>query len=210
MNKRLITLMGRAGTILMAAGLALVMLSLIPPRKAGNTDFRETSILQPKTFSIESSFFLSLTLDPQRGIYLNVQANRSVTTYILNVGKEYVYQWITSHFPEAQPPYSSTLNATILQKLLSDQPNTVAWQETTAEGQFELQYAPAKLMNITLIFSNPSTESTKVKYSGKLLDFIVPSERAQNPAKFVIPTGFILTLPWLNLTWKQKNISKLR
>jgi hypothetical protein len=57
-------------------------------------------------------------------------------------------------------------------------------------------------MNVTLIFSNLGTESAKVKYSGKLLNFIVPSERAINPAKIAVPIGFDLTLPWLNSTLK--------
>ncbi len=207
MNKRWITLMGRAGTILMAAGLALVMLSLIPPRKAGNTDFRETSILQPKTFSIESPFFLSSIFDPQRGVYVSAQANHSVTAYLLNVGNEYVYEWITNHFSKIQPS-SSTFDVSILDEFLTEHPNSVARRENTVGGLVEFQCAPTKLMNVTLIFSNPSTETVKVSYSGRLLSFLVPSERALNPAKFVIPIGFVLALPWLTL-WKRRR-TKLR
>jgi len=58
-------------------------------------------------------------------------------------------------------------------------------------------------MNVTLILSNPSTETVNVSYSGRLLSFLVPSERALNPAKFVVPIGFVLVLPWLTL-WKRR------
>jgi len=205
LNRRWSTFMGRAGTILMAAGIALVMLSLIPARTEENTDFEGTTLLQPKTFSVESSFFLSFMFDPQRGFYVSVQANRSVTVYLLNMGKEYVYEWITDHFSENQSS-SSTANLTVLESFLSNNPNSVAWQGNTIDGKVEFQYAPTKLMNVTLIFSNPSIETAKVKYNGKLLHFIVPSERALNPAKFALPLGFVLAIPWLNSARKRTRV----
>jgi hypothetical protein len=64
-------------------------------------------------------------------------------------------------------------------------------------------------MNVTLIFSNTGTENAKVTYNGKLLNFIVPSERALNPAKIVVPVGVVLTLPWLNSTLKQGRHKKI-
>ena len=202
MNKRWITLLGRVGTVLMAAGLALVLLSLIPAQKVGRSDFTGTSILQPKAFSIESPFFLSSIFDPQRGVYVSAQANHSVTAYLLNVGNEYVYEWITNHFSKIQPS-SSTFDVSILEEFLNSRPNSVAWQENTVNGRVEFKYAPVKLMNVTLILSNPSTETVNVSYSGRLLSFLVPSERALNPAKFVVPIGFVLVLPWLTL-WKRR------
>ena len=208
MNKRWITLLGRVGTVLMAAGLALVLLSLIPAQKVGRSDFTGTSILQPKAFSIESPFFLSSIFDPQRGVYVSAQANHSVTAYLLNVGNEYVYEWITNHFSEIQTS-SSTFNVSILDEFLTEHPNSVARRENTVGGLVEFQCAPTKLMNVTLIFSNPSTESANVNYSGRLLSFIIPSERALNPARFVIPMGFVLALPWMTSIWKRRR-TKLR
>jgi hypothetical protein len=195
--------MGRAGTILMAAGIALIVLSIIPARTDQNTDFGETTILQPKTFSLESSFFLSRTFDPQYGLYISVQTNRSVTIYLLNIGKEHLYQWVENQFSDNQSS-SSTSNISVLEDFLNINPSSVAWQGNTLDGRAEFQYAPTKLMNVTLIFSNPNTEIAKVKYNGKLLNFIVPSERALNPAKFAIPIGIVLTLPQLTLL-KRKN-----
>lgn len=208
MNKRWITLLGRVGTVLMAAGLALVLLSLIPPQKSRRSDFTGTSILQPKTFSIESQFYLSDIFDPQRGVYVSAQTNHSVTAYLLNVGNGYVYEWITNHFSEIQTS-SSTFNVSILEEFLNNHPNSVARRENTVGGLVEFQYAPTKLMNVTLLFSNPSTESANVNYSGSLLSFIIPSERALNPARFVIPMGFVLALPWLTSIWKRRR-TKLR
>lgn len=203
MNKRRVTLMGRAGTVLLVAGLALVMLSLIPPRVVENSDFRETLNLKPKTFAFELSFYLSFPVDPQHGLYLNAQANNSVTAYVLNIDRQYVQQWITNHFPDIQP--SPNLNVSILEEFLNNHQASVIWQENVVDRGIELQYTPTRLMNITLIFSNPNAEAAKVKYSGKLLNFIVPSERALSPAKVLIPSGFVLALPWLNLTLRRKN-----
>lgn len=202
MKKRWTILLGRAGTVLMVAGLALFMLSIIPPRPIENTDFRETLNLQSKTFTFDRTFFLSIPVDPQHGFYLNAQANNSVTAYLLNVGGEYVQRWITDHFNYTQP--ASTFNISILEEFLSNHPTSVAWRENLADTAIELQYAPTRVMNFTLVFSNPNAEIAKVKYSGKLLNFIVPSERALNPAKVAIPIGFILVVPWLNSTWKTK------
>jgi len=194
--------MGRAGTILIAAGIALLMLSLIPARADENTDFGETSTLQPETFSIESSFFLSFTLNPQHGLYLSIQANRSITFYLFNTDKEYVYQWITNHFPDNQT--FSTANILVLEDFLKDNPDSVARQGIATDGEAEFQYAPTKLTNVTLIFSNPNPESAKVRYSGRLLIFMVPSERALNAAEFVTPLGVVFIFPQLILTWKRK------
>jgi hypothetical protein len=214
MNKRWAILLGRAGTVLMVAAFALFTLSLIPPRAVENTDFRETLNVQPKTFTFDQTFFLTIPVDPQHGFYLNVQANNSVTTYLLNVGREYVQQWITTHFNDTQ--YASTFNISILEEFLNSHPASLTWKENLAHTAIELQYAPTRVTNITLMFSNPNTEIVKVKYSGKLLNFIVPNERALNPAKVLIPAGFILVLPWLNLTFKrrrttvfQKDLKKL-
>lgn len=179
------------------------MLSLIPAREVEHSDFTGTSILQPKTFSMESPFYLSRTLTPQRGLYVSAQANHSVTAYLLNVDKKYVYEWITSHFSEIQPS-PSTFHVSILKEFLNNHPNSVVWQENTVNGQVEFQYAPTKLMNVTLIFSNSNIESANINYNGRLLSFIVPSERALNLAKFVIPIGFVLALLWLTLIWKRR------
>jgi hypothetical protein len=186
----------------MIAGLALVMLSLIPPRTIENTDFRQTLNLQPETFSYDLTFFLSIPVDPQHGFYLNAQANNSVTAYLLNVGRDYVQQWIVSQFAYAQLP--PALDVSILEKFLKDHPASVTWREKVADEAVQLQYAPARLTNITLVFSNPNTETAKVQYDGKLLNFIVPSERALDPAKLIIPIGFFLTFPWLDSMWKTR------
>jgi len=202
LNKRSTALLSRAGTVLLVAGLALVLLSAIPPRKIENTDFGGTVRLQPRTFSIESTFYTFLRLNPQYGIYINAQANSTVTATLLSLGNQYVQQWITDRYPESQP--SSNQNTTIMEDLLNSHPDSIAWQDRIENSNLELQYAPTKLMNVTLIFSNTGTENAKVTYNGKLLNFIVPSERALNPAKIVVPVGVVLTLPWLSSKLKPR------
>lgn len=205
MTRRWKILIGRAGTILITAGLALVLLSAIPPRAVENSDFRGTSTLQAETFSVESQFYLSVGFDPQRGVYINAEGNRSFTAYLLNMGEREVLEWITGNYSGIQPT-SPIFSLSILQNLLTIHPNWLELQKDSANGQVEFQYAPTRRLNTTLIFSNPSTESVKVKYNGKRLDFIVLSERALNPAKFALPIGLLLTLPWLHSTWRRRKI----
>lgn len=207
MIKRWRILIGRAGTIFITAGLALVLLSAIPPRVVENCDFRGTSILETETFSVESQFYLSLGSDPQRGVYINAEGNRSFTAYLLNVNETEVLEWITGNYPGFQST-SSIFSLSILQDLLNSHPDWQELQKDSANGQVEFQYAPTRRINTTLIFSNPSTESVRVKYNGKLLNFIVLSERALNPAKFAVPIGLLLTLPWLHSTWRQRRIKQ--
>jgi hypothetical protein len=200
-------LIGRTGTILIAAGLALVLLSAIPPRAVENCDFKGTSILQTETFSVESLFYLSLGFDPQRGVYINAEGNRSFTAYLLNMGEKEVLEWITGNYSGFQPA-SPIFSLSILKELLASHSNWLELQKESANGQVEFQYAPTRRLNVTLIFSNPSTESVKVKYSGKLLNFIVLSERALAPAKFAVPIGLLLATPWLLSTWRRRKIKQ--
>ena len=201
MSKRWITLSGRVGTVLMAAGLALVLLSMIPARKVDQSDFFSAAILESKTFIIDQTYLFE-PLTPQNGLYLNIQFNSSITIYMLNLGKEYVYHWILARFPESQ--LSSTLNGSILEEFLNAHPDSVARREDVVGEAVELQHVPARLMNVTVVFSNWSMQTARVSYRGKLLNFIVPSERALTPAKFVIPAGFALTIPWLNSIRRRK------
>jgi len=200
LSKRWITVLGRAGTVLMAAGLALVLLSMIPARKVDQSDFFGVAILEPQTFIIDPTYIFE-PLTPQQGLYLNIRANCSVTAYVLNLGKENVYQWILARFPESQP--SSALNGSILDEFLNVHPNSVAQCEDAVGETTELQHVPSRLMNVTVIFSNRGTQTASVSYRGKLLNYIVPGERALNPAKFAVPVGLVLAVPWLLSTRKR-------
>lgn len=203
------TFLGRTGTVLVAVGLALVLLSTIPPQKEYYYDFKGNAIVQPETFSIESQFYLSLPLDPQRGLQINVRASDNIIVYLLDVDTTYLCNWITSHFSEPENE-SLMFNISILEEFLNNHPNSVAWQGNPSNGQVEFQYVPTKLVSVTLIFLNPSSESVRVNYNGDLLSFIVPSERVLKPAKFIIPLGFVLVLAWLTSTWKRQNYHCLK
>ncbi len=184
----------------MAAGLALVLLSMIPPRKVDQSDFFGSAVLESKTFVIDPTYLFE-PLTPQRGLYLNIRANSSVATYMLNLDKEYVYHWILARFPEIQ--LSSNLDASILEEFLAVHPDSVARREDVVGEAVELQHVPGRLMNVTVVFSNWGTQTASVSYRGKLLSFIVPSERALNPARFAVPVGLVLAIPWLNSARKR-------
>ena len=203
MKRRWIILLGRIGTVFVAMGFALILLSLIPPVKDQGTDFIEMINLQPQTFSIADPFFLSYPLDPQHGLSVNARANHTVKLYLLSVGRTYVEEWIVRRLSDTQQSVS-TLNASLLEEFLKSHQSLVAWQEDTMNGKVEVQYVPTKIVNMTLIFSNWSVQNAHINYSIHLLRVIVSSERALNPAKFLVPLGIALTLPWLNFLMKRR------
>jgi len=203
LKRRWIILLGRIGAVLVAMGLALILLSLIPPVKDQGTDFTEMVSLQPQTFSIANPFFLSYPLDPQHGMCVSARADHTVKVYLLSVGRTYVEEWVASRLSDTQQSVS-TLNASLLEEFLKSYPNLVAWQEDTINGKVEVQYVPTKIVNMTLIFSNWGAQNADIDYNIRLLRFMVSNERALNPAKFMVPFGFALTLPWLNLLRKRR------
>ncbi len=203
MSKRLTTILGRTGAVLMAAGLALVLLSMIPPRKVEMSDFSGAKVLESETFTIDDTY-IQEPLTPQNGLYLSIQANSSITLYVLNLGKEYVYGWILARFPESL--LSSTLNGSILEEFLNAHPDSVA-RRGDVVSEAVVQNVPARLMNVTVVFSNWGTQAASISYHGKLLNFIVPSERALNPAKFAVPVGLVLAVPWLVSARKRIKVS---
>jgi len=90
----------------------------------------------------------------------------------------------------AEPHHKAKVNRTENTKPTPNSP-----QNTNRNPQLQLQKIFSKL--------NPSIEIAKVRYNGKLLHFIVPSERALTPAKFALPVGFVLAIPWLNSARKR-------
>jgi len=184
-------------------GLALILLSLIPPAKEEGADFSETVILQPQTFSVSNSFFLSQPFDPQHGLCLNAQANISIRICLLDISKDYFEEWISNYSIENQQPLL-TFNASALEAFLHSHQGLVVKQEDMADREVEFQYVPTKIANITLVLSNSNDQNANVNYHVELLRFIIPNERSFNGAKFAIPIGSILVCPWLSSKWKQK------
>ncbi|MDH5771287.1 MAG: hypothetical protein OEZ25_08380 [Candidatus Bathyarchaeota archaeon] len=200
MNKRWITLLGRLGTVLIVIGLALALLSLVPPQKVLGSDFMGSPIIQSETFL--TPFYSSEVLTPQRSLQVTIEANNSVMAYLLKVGKDYLYSWIRDNLPDDSQNESYMFNVSMLEVFLNAHSNSVAWQGGTAYGQVEFEYVPTRIVNATLVLSNSGSEPVRVDYGGKKLNLIAPKERILTSAELTIPLGIVIAIPWLNSVWR--------
>lgn len=193
--KRWIIFLGRGGTVLIAIGLALLLVSLIPSAQLGSFTVSGW-VIYPKRF--ETSFEGVLT--PQQGLRVTITANDTLTVYILEVRASTLYEWINEHHPEKEMTFD--FNVTNLEEFLEENPNKIGWQEEMQEG--EIEYVPTKVTNATLVFSNPSSNYIRVDYEGSMISLVAPETKVRNLAQWAIPIGFVLALPWLTQLWKEK------
>jgi len=205
--KRWTALLGRGGTVLIAISLALFLVSLIPPYPLGSGD--GITEVPAGTFSPLNSappFFQPLksyydtVLTPQQGVQMELTANGTITAYILEVNTQTIFNWIS----EQQQVPAQDLNVTRLEEFLQAHPNSIGWQQEINKETIEHTYIPTKVTNVTIVYSNPSSENIGVNHSYRQKSFIAPGNKVRNIALWTTPIGFILALPWLVNIWKQR------
>jgi len=198
-------LTSRAGTVLIAAGLALLLVSLIPP--ARTTSFGSADQVPPETFrplgstagpfvnpnfTSYSRFFSVLT--PQQELKLDFSCNGTVDVYLLKINLESFMNTMRNERSVAS-----------LETFLQSNPDVIGWQGEILDGT--LDYIPTQIINATVLFSNPSQNTISVGYDGSVFSLIAPAEKVQTLGIFAIPIGFVLTLPWLQDLRKSRKAS---
>lgn len=188
-------LISRAGTVMVAAGLALLLVSLIPP--ARTTSFSSADQVPPETFrplgssvgpfadaniTSYSRFFSTLT--PQQELKVDLSCNGTVDVYLLKINLESLMN-----------TFGSESSVASLEEFLQANPDVIGWQGEILDGT--LDYIPTQIINATILFSNPSSNTISVAYDGSVFSLIAPTGKAQTLGIFAIPIGFVLTLPWL-------------
>lgn len=206
--KRQIILLGRLGTVVVAIGIALLMVSLIPTY-AGST-FSSTEPISPGRFqplgaalgnpfsnsTIYFEYFTTLT--PQQELKVQLSCNDTVDAYLLKINSNTLLQTLNSNSGDSR-------NATLLEDYLNAHPSIIAWQGKITQGAVD--YTPTEIINATLIFSNPSQKTIFVQYDGKVLNLLAPANKTRTLSYEAIPVGLILTIPWLNVSLKQRKKS---
>lgn len=94
---RWITLLGRTGTVLIMIGLALVVVSLIPP--ATGSYSTHGGIIEPEKYRLAHSGDHT----PQTGFQISVESTDDVDVYILGVSLDEVDNWqtqVTEAYPD--------------------------------------------------------------------------------------------------------------
>lgn len=198
MRRRWIALLGRVGMVLLVIGLALLLVSLIPPAPSGFSGGSGFS-LGPEKYQIHGYPF-SGVYSPQSGLQLSVESNNSINFYLLDVNnlqlEEGILNWVRESFPDLNETeiWQGRYNTSVLEAYLQSYPESILL-EKTVEGEWSGNFFPTKVVNVTPVFSNPSLNRVEVDIEMKGIMALASRERVLTPAQWLIPIGILLALP---------------
>ena len=186
---RWLALISRIGTALVAIGLALLLISLIPSGSSANSQQSNISI-QPGTYY---QVFTQDFVTPQESVTLTVRSDSSVDVYLLEVGSSTLYDWIALHYMTKY--FYPNNNVTYLKSFLGNFSQTIAYSQ---KGTLSLshQYIPTKITNVTFIVSNPTSSMANIQASAMISQQVAPASKVATLADWSIPIGLVLAIPW--------------
>lgn len=217
-----ITLLGRTGTVILMVGLALVLVSLLPPTSQSKHSSRGS--MPPEEYEIEHSRVYS----PQTGFQISTESTDNVRVYLLGVSPLEFDNWRTE-FREAYPDLEFMLsdffvvplmfireaypdldvsqiwdimdimlNVSVLDKGLQTHPEILLWQSPPSRT-LSHEFFPADILYITVIVANASPGTVEVETEIMDLTVLAPKEMVILPAILLISIGIALAIPWLIL-----------
>jgi len=139
-------------------------------------------------------------LTPQLSLRLSIQINGTLNFYLLEVSSSTIFAWINEHRSD---PIDFG-NVTNLEGLVKAHPEWIGLQSEIHAGKTEYEYVPTKVTNTTLVISNPSSDYIYVEYEGSIIGQVAPTSKVRILSQWVIPIGFVLTLPYLINLWRSK------
>jgi hypothetical protein len=203
--KRGIIVLGRFGTVLVAIGLAMMLISSLPTY--AQSSFSGGQPLFPGEFQAlgspiggfgsNSTFYFQYfsTLTPQQELKVHLTCNGTVNVYLVRINMQMLVQ-------DLSLPSEGGNNATLLEEYLSAHSGLIVWRGTA--GQATVDYTPTEIINASLLLSNPGQESQFVQYDGQILNLLAPAAKARNLAYGSIPVGLILAVPWMAALLKRE------
>ena len=190
--------LGRTGTVLLAVSLALLLVSFIPAGQQGYPSSGE-QYLAPLHFSYSGYV---LYLNPQRGIRVNVTADRELVVYVFRNSSVSIFNWISTHLPDPSN-YTQQDETFMLDAFLGNQTSLIAY-ETNVTGQAQVDYVPSEVEETTLIFANYGNTTATYEYEVSIMSALAPSAKLQTVAAITSPLGLILAAPWIISTVRKK------
>jgi len=227
---RWITLLGRTGTVILLVGLALVLVSLLPPTSQSKSS--GAGSMSPAEYEIEHSRLHR----PQTGFQISVESTDNVHVYILGLGPLEFENWKTQvreaypdlpymlidflvvplmfvreAYPDLDDPQIEDImdivwNISVLDKGLQRHPEILLWQSPPS-STLSHEFFPADVLYITVIVANPSPGTVEVETEIRDLAVLAPKERVILPALLLISIGIALAIPWLILRKVKKSTS---
>ncbi|MEM3726053.1 MAG: hypothetical protein QXK98_04220 [Candidatus Bathyarchaeia archaeon] len=191
------TLIGRIGTVFLTIGLALALVSLIPPATGYTT--LQTGWISSEKYQIMHSQVYT----PQTGLQITVGSNCTVKLYILGVSAfeliNWTLNWVNETYPNLEDYriWDSIQNLTVLELFLQAHPPDIILWESPLEQNITRSYFPPTVLNVTLIVANPTLNMAEVEVKTAPMTAFAPNERVALPALFLISTGTVLAIPWI-------------
>lgn len=198
--KRLRAIIGRTGTTLMAISLALLLVSFVPQPQFSQS--KQSSHLSPEKFTVA---FSQHNLNPQQQLEITTAVDGIVELYLLEVSNptEFVFSPDDKLNVSAVEESMKEFNKKI-QEILDGEPDKIIWEWEVNNGQFRRNYVPTRLINVTVVIFNPSSETVNIDNSVSLKSSLAPTEKTQTIAYVTVPIGLLFTLPWILDSWKQR------
>jgi hypothetical protein len=180
--KRWPVVLGRVGTVLIAIGLALFLVSLIPPAQSNFSS--NDSILKSWT-----SYYYT-TLTPQQTLRVNVTANGTLDVYMLEKS--------TAAINIAEQNPDQVGNVTYFDQFLKTHSSLIAWQGEVHSGTIDHEYSPDTVVDIIFIVSSHGSDYVSFDWSVSVITGKAPAAKVQTLSEFAIPVGIVFTIPRLN------------
>ena len=182
------SLPGRIGTVLLAAGLALTLTSMIPAKSTGRSG-REGSIMSEEYVVIRTPL---TTFSPWLGLRVLVASEVDMNVYLFDVSLQELIDLI--------PDLNETHlwrgnNVSVLEDFLQSNPEHILFQGIVARGEPVILF-PAEVTNVTLVVANSSPNRVTVRVSLETMTTLVPLERAVMISGTLFVFGIPLTISW--------------
>jgi hypothetical protein len=198
--KRWSVLLGRGGTVLLAIGMALFLVSLIPSLQLGNSSNLSGSINAAEWWGYDFTILApQQTLTPQQTLHITVNTTGVINVTVVDMSFEAMQKWMNHTYPSV----TDWLNVTYLDGFVKRNPTLIVWQHELNNGTISYDYVPTEVvdiyqMNMSLVVSNHGPNPVIVYYTGSVKSSVAPTVKVLTLSEFAIPIGVVLTLPWLN------------
>lgn len=183
-----IMVLSRAGTVLIAVDLALILVSILP--SSGPLTYTWNVPVGPEMF--QPAYPIQL-VTPQQSLRVNVTIQGTMDVLLLQLNVDTLAAGTTNS------------SAQSLQSFLQANPQSrIFSQRATNQSLVLPDYVPLEVTNVTLVLSNPTQITAKSIGSFALSESLAPEARVRTLAGWTLPLGLVATLPWLAETRKKK------
>jgi hypothetical protein len=198
--KRWPIVLGRGGTVLLAVGLALFLVSLVPSAQLGSSTNVTGPVDAARWWGYDLRDFASQpTLTPQQMLHITVSTAGAVNVTLTDTTVQAIFDWMN----ETHVNMTDWSSVTYFEGFVKDNPTLIVWQREVDNGTIDYDYIPTEVVsidevNMSLIVCNYGSSPVVLQYTGSVKSGVAPTAKVLTLSEFAIPIGAALTLPWLN------------